>query len=128
MELTKQQAIQEHRKMWNWIADQYKTGQKLNIRVLKKYYIYTVYPGEYVLNDCFCCEYERVEDCSRCLLIWGEAEGATCEYSDSWEYMNGYKMTGIYAKLRKLTFEKDFDNLEAERLARAIAILPERED
>lgn len=26
MDLTKEQAIQEHRKMWNWIADQYENG------------------------------------------------------------------------------------------------------
>ena len=26
MKLTKEQAIIEHRKMWNWIADQYTSG------------------------------------------------------------------------------------------------------
>lgn len=26
MQLTKKQAIEEHRKMWNWIADQYENN------------------------------------------------------------------------------------------------------
>lgn len=38
------------------------------------------------------------------------------------------KTTGLYAQLRMLTSRKSFDNLKAERLAREIANLPERED
>ena len=126
MELTKQQAIQEHRKMWNWIADRYKAGEKHYIRELKKLYIHIAYPGESLLSDCFCCESVLEESCSSCPLIWGETEDATCEYSNAWDYMQG-KTTGIYAQLRMLTIRKDFDNLEAECLARQIANLPERE-
>ena len=36
MQLTKEQAIQEHRKMWNWIADQYRYGNNMRLSVLKK--------------------------------------------------------------------------------------------
>ena len=42
MQLTKEQAIKEHRKMWNWIADQYEQHTDLiekykNVDSLKHY-------------------------------------------------------------------------------------------
>lgn len=45
MDLTKEQAIQEHRKMWNWIADQYKNGCIKYIYEVEQRYIdeYTNY-------------------------------------------------------------------------------------
>ena len=61
MQLTKEQAIIEHRKMWNWIADQYKNRTDLlneteDVEGLKKCYIDTVFPNERVECNCFCCD------------------------------------------------------------------------
>ena len=40
MQLTKEHAIQEHRKMWNWIADQYKKRSRANVCNLKDMYLH----------------------------------------------------------------------------------------
>lgn len=59
MELTKEQAIEKHRKMWNWIADQYENGRVGNIHAMKQEYI-DIEETEYrerILHNCFCCEY-----------------------------------------------------------------------
>ena len=40
MQLTKEQTIQEHRKMWNWIADQYKKRSRVNVGNLKDMYLH----------------------------------------------------------------------------------------
>ena len=64
MQLTKEQAIQEHRKMWNWIADQYEKRTDLlkiteNVEDLKAFYIDAVFSDEMIEGDCFCCEYDK---------------------------------------------------------------------
>ena len=51
MQLTKEQAVQEHRKMWNWIADQYENNtdileQYYSIESIKEYYITQYFPKE----------------------------------------------------------------------------------
>lgn len=42
MKLTKKRAIEEHRKMWNWIAEQYENETDISsdeaFRVLKEHY------------------------------------------------------------------------------------------
>ena len=57
--LSKQKAMEEHRKMWNWIADQYRNGRNDSVVNLKQEYIscYTCYSA--VNNLCFCCEYAK---------------------------------------------------------------------
>lgn len=79
MKLTKEQTIKEHRKMWNWIADQYESRTDLlnkteNVDDLKEYYINATFPGETFEYDCFCCEYDYQYDeigvCEHCPLEW----------------------------------------------------------
>lgn len=134
MKLTKQQAIQEHRKMWNWIADQYKTGNNNNVYTLKAMYKHEEYPKETIWAYCFCCDFaweKEVESCRACPVIWGadnEVIKFMCEFESIHE-LNGFEeRTGLYAQINRMTHKKDFDNFEAERLAREIANLPERED
>lgn len=55
LKLTKEKAIAEHQKMWNWIIDQYKTGRRIYIMNLIRQYM-----GLHQLNICgnnFICEY-----------------------------------------------------------------------
>lgn len=134
MKLTKEQAIEEHRKMWNWIADQYEEGRATDIYTLKSEYM-----GEYMeeteleerpFHNCFCCEYasEKVDSmisrphrCTQCPVIWGteiHSHFFACEHSFS-----------AYGKLKKESdkFNKlDVDSELCARFAREIANLPER--
>lgn len=73
MQLTKEQAIQEHRKMWNWIADQYENNadileQCYSIESIKEYYVKQYFPKEEIAFDCFCCDYDERHDnwCNSC--------------------------------------------------------------
>ena len=77
MQLTKEQAIIEHRKMWNWIADQYKNRTDLLKKTecvdgLKHCYTNATFPDETIEYDCFCCEYDYQYDeigiCKHCPL------------------------------------------------------------
>ena len=56
MKLTKQKAIEEHRKMWNWIADQYEKGCVTDIHALKSEYMGETGLEGRLLHNCFCCE------------------------------------------------------------------------
>ena len=83
MELTKERAIEEHRKMWNWIAEQYENVSEVlielhNIDRLKNYYIKENHSEleDYEIDyNCFCCEYDDQfdGDCLHCPLEWGGA-------------------------------------------------------
>lgn len=131
MQLTKRQAVEEHRKMWNWIADRYKAGAIHYVHNLKVLYTERFYPERYIKNRSFCCEYafnNVYGKCKECPITWGSLEGATCDFSSEHEQLFESKATGLYAQLRMLTSRKDFDNTEAEHLARQIANLPERSD
>lgn len=108
MKLTKQQAIEGHRKMWNWIANEIEERK----HIYKIINLKMIYCHENVLNlrnDCFCCECaDSIDDtCGSCILDWG--------------------ITGdcglLYGKVVHATSWK-----EQVKLARQIANLPERKD
>ena len=53
-ELTREQAIAEHRKMWNWIADNLES-MKMSVYTLKQMYCNE---NEWnLLHNCFLCDY-----------------------------------------------------------------------
>lgn len=118
MELTREEAISEHRKMWNWIADEIEKEKKYqDINCLKEEYC----DREgfcYLTNNCFCCEYTNI-NCSLCPIEWGsEVEDLMCldQYKE-------YDNEGLYALCRD-----ELDWREQAKLARQIANLPEREN
>lgn len=131
--LTKKKTIEEHRKMWNWIADQLEKPSKTikTVAQLKEQYcdIHDVAP----MNSCFCCAYANQiakkcdpidkEDCIYCPLIWD---------SDMTEYMcedkeEKYDSMGLWMRANDLSSVK-FLRTEAALIARQIANLPERPD
>lgn len=127
MELTKQKAIEEHRKMWNWIADQYEAGRVGDIHTMKLEYIIdeTEY-RERIIHDCFCCEYavQKSNSAYRCLdcpVIWGTEvydKLFPCEH-----------FLSAYQKLKSESCKSDKCDVNSElcaRFAREIANLPER--
>lgn len=66
--------IKNHRKMWNWIAEQYNCGSKLIIDELKRIYL-EANGFKYVYMRCFLCDYDEdgadsVACKERCLLDW----------------------------------------------------------
>lgn len=127
MELTKKQAIEEHRKMWNWIAEQIKIKplKKLFslpnynwlslISDLKYYYLYEVKKQVFddLDNNCFCCEYAR--NCRHCPIVWS-GTNKKC-----------FEKFGEYLELISLNGYSDENKEKAYKLALKIANLPERE-
>ena len=118
MRLTREQALNEHRKMWNWIADE---TEKRGYKVSKRDYLYRKRGfHELLFNDCFCCEYalsamKKGADttCSMCPIDWGIDETGkhiTC-------------LSSVYDKWNNAT-----NPINAAQLARQIAELPERTD
>lgn len=121
MNLTREQAIEEHRKMYNEMADEIEKNKR-SIKYVakwKEHYINEIGFLDFN-NDCFLCQYtidkfprERCE--FTCPLMWGEKLGDTCmvtEYGD-----------GLF---RRLLYAESWQ--EQAALASQIANLPERED
>ena len=140
--LTKSEAVRLHREMWNWIANKLegKNGSYY-LNELKEIYIYSVLEldieEEYILNDCFCCEYAKMDngdfDCSRCPLIWGTEENAKEYFCEEGFYeipnelpIAKIRTDGLWTDARELTFEDRAE--DAAKYARYIANLPEKED
>lgn len=106
MELTREQAIAEHRKMWRWLAEN-PTKRKIEyiFDELSKRNINT---GE-MINQCFLCTYTGAH-CESCPLDWGSATNCCDE--------------GNASLFKKWIHARSIE--EKAKLARQIAELPER--
>ena len=120
MELTREQAITEHRKMWRWIAEQYENESDISPHQLKKIYLLKNGYGDsfLILNRCFLCEYAKelwYAECRSCPLIWGTTDcmGNSDEHS------------GLYGQLIDCYLNRDIE--KCAQLARQIAELPEKQ-
>ena len=109
LNLTKQQTIAEHRKMWRWIADETK---KRGRRVLKDEYFEAMnIPSENIPQaKCYCCEYDDGH-CSKCPIEWDGDFGMCCNSDEQ----------GLFEQWFRTT-----DPEKSEWLARKIEELPER--
>ena len=132
MKLTKEQAVSEFRKMWNWIADE--TERRKGVVFKEEYFVEHGMDPEDVANECYLCEYDVQGDaeqqaCYFCPIDFGEME----EYDE-----NGYQHTPCIDALtspfkkwcKQNTYcmcKKDgYDELA--KYAREVANLPEREE
>ena len=107
MNLSREQSIAEHRKMWNWIADE---TEKLKRRVGERGYFLAMGIRKIPFVECYCCNFchYNPECCNeRCIIDWGEGIRCVDSYYKEWLCADDWK--------------------EAARLARIIANLPERE-
>ena len=119
MRLTKEQAILEHRKMWNWIADE---SEKRKLIIKKRDYFEFIEALSPPLFDCYCCEYNSLQNdangiinCEKCPIDWGSTRNSfMCEDL----HIDGNR-GGLYAQWRTCS-----DVETAVRLAREIANLP----
>lgn len=109
--LTKKEAVQKHRAMWNWIAD-YIEKKKEEQCIPELKFMYLEEQDETPSFSCYCCEYnEQLDnDCEFCPVIWGLNSGCYGEKS-------------LYRQcMCATTWSKQ------AAIARQIANLPERED
>lgn len=90
MNLTFDEAIENHRKMWNWIAD--KTEERKTMVCKHDYFYENALPCAELL--CFCCEYTITNlevDCGKCPIDWGVDENCIpCSNPKSpyWKWRN----------------------------------------
>lgn len=115
--LTKEEAVYNHRKLWNWIAEETEKRKEV---VLKEQY-FSENGFIHIKNDCYCCEYEREfldDDCNHCPILW-VAAGEEYKYcvARSSPYMKWIIASEIVQDYR-----------ECAKYAREIANLPARED
>ena len=118
-ELTKEQAIEEHRKMWRWIAEETEKRQKI---VHKEDYFKEYFPAEIIFCNCFCCEYavriSGISECKFCPIDWDS------KYNHCMCMNKNFRHDGLYSLWGFATSCDDWK--EAAELARQIAELPER--
>lgn len=119
MKITKKEAIKNHRKMWNWIADQLEKGFYVTKSDYFKHHGITSVPH----CTCYACEYNDQfimkggivcpELCAKCPIDWGKhnaGERLLCTYEGS--------------AYQKFTCAQTFE--EKAKYAREIANLPVR--
>lgn len=135
--ISKEEAIKNHRAMWNWIADQYEKGSNQRVRFLKREYIDTMDPNRderiKLHESCYCCYYAGINNivgienmymfnCDQCPVVWPSyaREGMCCEGPSG--------TIGLYELIEKCTtFYKGFDEVRdiLVKLCRLVANLPE---
>lgn len=129
-------AIENHRKMWNWIADAYESGVVPSVRQLKHEYLHMT-GNKNILGDCFLCDYAGYSsagcnyayDCSKCLLDWGTPSNSSVTEGFCMDRLYLNDEDGLYGQLIGLTYSKEEDFCkEASDIARKIANLPVRSD
>ena len=127
MELTRKQTIEEHRKMWNWLAENPDMDKSdyLALNSLKR-----------PTNECFLCHYSRQnngEHCGdNCIIDWGDTGGCMGDTFNLGLYKVYSELTSLLRDINKNSeWSKDITNglrLMISRTARAIADLPESEE
>ena len=134
MKLTREQAIEEHRKMWLWISRQIMKDYVANRKVMTIYsykcdYLNCNFPNENVKSKCFCCEYvaQHSESCYKdCPLYWNDKRTEfVCNY-----YFGYYNIIINIIK-KPYSARYDFATLEEakrmSRMAYKIAMLQVKE-
>lgn len=116
--LTRERAIEEHRKMWRWIAEQYRGGSEEDYWRLKRQYTRNL--GIEIMNACFCCEYDQQEnetDCEQCPIDFGKGK-YSCEKNRNSPYSKLTRCNVYASNMMNSDYMAD--------LALEIANLPER--
>ena len=127
MKLTREQAIKEHRKMWNWLAEHPDMDKDdyLELNSLKR-----------PTNECFLCHYSyqnNGEHCGEdCIIDWGYTGGCIGGSQNMGLYDLYLSLkAGLYGINKNSEWSKDIIKglrLIISRTARAIADLPERKE
>lgn len=75
MHLSKEMALILHRMMWSDMQKELGDNPSPDMRnKFKTDWIHRMFPGEYISNHCFLCEYAGTDGCSKCPIDWGNVE------------------------------------------------------
>lgn len=133
LNLSREQTIIEHRKLWNWLADQYESG-----KFVKKEDYFIDFEDEFIpCVLCYCCDYTidnrgGCRNCDLCPIRWPHNKHCM-DYGSLWRRYTAYedKLLSIEdypAKEDGLIFQYKKDLLKAIAIVtRNIANLPEKE-
>lgn len=128
--------IENHRKMWNWIADEYENEVITPVQILKKEYLHMI--GNYgIFGHCFLCDYAGPSgvmcnsnysfDCTKCPLDWGTPSNSSVTEGFCVDRLYYGDEEGLYGQLLGLSYQNTLYRCkDAAKLARQIANLPER--
>lgn len=100
--ITKREAIEKHRELWNMIADKTEKEQKYVSKTSSGYFD-DYSEADVPLNHCFCCEFDESiksdVDCSMCPIWW--SNGNRCNEAEykNWEGANSVEESEIYARI-----------------------------
>lgn len=98
MNLTREQAVTEFRKMWKWIAEE---TFKQKRKVLKREY-FEKHNLKRIRNDCYLCEYDSNQKlfwCKSCPIIKEKYTKSCCNgLYGKWEHAKDYKVCAELAK------------------------------
>lgn len=130
IKMTKEEAIINHRKLWNEVADMLDRGERYDhVDVLKRQALNNIDEENDIHNNCYCCEYAK-NDCRKCPVIWNNERyyDHMCEtgYDDIFDDLYDVKDKSEWANFLILIKQKDYDT--AAEIAREIANLPERSE
>lgn len=130
IKMTKEEAIVNHRRLWNEIADMLDRGERYDhVDVLKRQALNNIGEENDIHNNCYCCEYAK-NDCRKCPVIWNNERyyDYMCEtgYDDIFDDLYDVKDKSEWANFLILIKQKDYDI--AAEIAREIANLPERSE
>ncbi len=131
--LTKKEAIRQHRKMWNWIADE--TIKQKRVVQKSNYFMANDIDGLKLHNMCYCCQYCAQEHhdydkfynnyCKNCPLVWeSECNSYMCE--DKTRDGKFTTQNGLFRDWCLIVENSKYE--EAAALARRIANLPVRKN
>ncbi len=109
MKLTREQAIEEHRKMWNWITDE--TLKRKHCVSKEDYFKEHAEYRKIPRNECWCCEYDNEHCCKFCPIDWGNE--VSC-----------MELVSCYMKWYECLISDDYE--QAVEYARIVSELPER--
>jgi hypothetical protein len=99
--MTKEQAMKEHRKLWEWIA--FKTLREE--RKVRKHEYFQEKGLKRITNDCFVCEYTVVDGCiycSDCPVDWNGRFCSTYLYTNWSNEQDWKKCAEIALQISKL--------------------------
>ncbi len=120
MDLTREQAIEEHRKMWRWVAVETRRRQKV---LRPGDYLEEFYPNKIISEGNFCCEYAKplhLGHCDNCPIDWkSRINRRMCNNKDDPSDRMGFLEQWCRAANNR-------DWYSASHLAANIAELPER--
>lgn len=92
LQLTREQVIEEHREMWNWIADETERRRKV---VTKDDYLEEhggfFLAGFVPVRNCYLCQYADC-DCDKCIADWTPCVEEGSLYDEYYNAIHSYKL------------------------------------